>query len=56
MQLLTNILSSVIPMLSGKIEGYFLEGGEAGMDDNNIITIFKGVPFYIITYVGLKYR
>ena len=55
LQFLSSVLSGVLPSLVGKIDEYFVEG-DTSIEDSKVITIFKGTPFYIISFLSLKYK
>lgn len=54
LRLFSGLFSSIVPMMSDKIIEYF--GEEYTSNNSSIISIFKGVPFYIISYYGIHYR
>ena len=47
--------SAIIPGLSDQLRLYVTEDGNL-ITENNIMTIFKGIPYYIITFEGVIYR
>jgi len=55
MQFFASVVSGFVPLLSNKINEYFLEGS-IHAENSSIITIFKGVNIYYITYIGIKWR
>ena len=52
--ILSYVLSSFVPVLSEKIDDYFFSDNEDQY--SAAMSIIKGVPFYIIAYIGYKYR
>lgn len=49
-----NLLNGIMPLLSGRIYHYFIEGDPAG--NVSIFTAIKWLPFYYIVFIGLIYR
>lgn len=54
LRLFSDLFSSIVPMMSEKINEYF--GEEYSSNHSAVMSIFKGVPFYIISYYGIHYR
>lgn len=48
------ITSNVFPFLSDKIFEYFGENADGEL--GGLLVTLKGLPYYIITYVGIKYK
>lgn len=51
---IANISNSVLPMLSAKILEYF--GEDSIEEEQSFIILLKGLPYYYISYIGVKYR
>lgn len=49
-----DLLNSVVPFLSSKIYEYFRD--DVHEYNSNMIIGFKGLPYYYITYLAIKYR
>jgi len=56
LNILSSIISSFVPGLSGKIDEYFGESADDPTSENGLLVIVKGIPFYIITWLGIKWR
>ena len=54
---LSATLSRIIPIVSIKIDNYLFENSsESNLQINNLLTIVKGIPFYVITLIGFAKR
>ena len=54
-QFIVEIATKIVPSLSYQIAGYLNDEGGI-VEGNNIVTIFKGLPFYFITVFGFMKR
>ena len=51
---IADVSNSVLPLLSAKIMEYF--GEENIEEEQSVVILLKGLPYYYISYIGVKYR